>query len=63
MAEWIQAGVRLGWLIDPYDRSVWIYRANGDVVQLDDPPELSGEEVCEGLVVDMSLVWGKASSP
>ena len=63
MAEWIQAGVRLGWLIDPYDRSVWIYRANGDVVQLDDPSELSGEEVCEGLVVDMSLVWGRTSSP
>ena len=61
MVEWIQAGVRLGWLLDPYARSVWVYRANGDIVQLDDPTELSGEDVCEGLVVDMSLVWGTTS--
>ncbi len=57
MEEWIEAGVRLGWLIDPYERTVWIYRASGEVFELDDPSELSGEDVCEGLVVDMSLVW------
>lgn len=57
MEEWIEAGVRLGWLIDPYERTVWIYRASGEAFELDDPSELSGEDVCEGLVVNMSLVW------
>ena len=57
MVEWIEAGVRLGWLIDPYDRKVWVYRANGEVETLDDPVTLSGEDVCEGLVVDMLRVW------
>ena len=57
MREWIDGGVRLGWLIDPFDRNVWIYRANGDVVELDNPTELSGEDVCIGLTVDMTQVW------
>ena len=57
MVEWIEGGVRLGWLIDPFERKVWIYRANGDIDELDDPSELSGEDVCSGLVIDMSPVW------
>lgn len=57
MLEWIAADVRLGWLIDPFQRTVWIYRANGEIQKLDDPAELSGEDVCPGLVIDMSLVW------
>ena len=57
MAEWIDGGVRLGWLIDPFARKVWIYRADGEVEELDDPPELLGEDVCKGLVIDMSRVW------
>ncbi len=57
MVEWIEAGVRLGWLIDPFERKVWVYRANGEVEALDDPATLSGEDVCVGLSVDMSRVW------
>lgn len=57
MLEWIAAEVRLGWLIDPFQRTVWIYRANGEIQKLEDPAELSGEDVCPGLVIDMSLVW------
>ncbi len=57
MVEWIDGGVRLGWLIDPFARKVWIYRANGEVEELEDPAELSGEDVCSGLVIDMSQVW------
>ena len=57
MNEWMQAGVRLGGLTDPFERKVWIYRESGAVEELDDPATLSGENVCEGLVVDMSRVW------
>ena len=55
--EWIEGGVRLGWLIDPFVRKVWIYRANGEVDELDNPTKLSGEDVCSGLVIDLSQVW------
>lgn len=57
MVEWIEGGVRLAWLIDPFVRKICVYRANGEIDELDDPAELSGEDVCQGLVIDMSQVW------
>ena len=57
MSDWIGNGVRLGWLIDPDTRRVWIYRADGAVELLEDPSELSGEDVCPGLSIDLSRVW------
>ena len=57
LRSWIDNGVRLGWLIDPRARTIWVYRANGEVEQLDNPSELSGEDVCAGLTIDMSLIW------
>lgn len=64
MRQWMDNGVRLGWLVDPYDKQVWIYRADGSVEQLDRPAELSGEDVCAGLTIDMEQVWetGAASA-
>ena len=60
MEEWIRSGVLLGWLIDPYARQVWIYRANGDTEALENPTQLSGEDVCTGLTIDLARVWGDA---
>ena len=57
MRDWIGNGVQLGWLIDPETRRVWVYRADGAVELLEDPSELSGEDVCSGLSVDLSQVW------
>ena len=57
MQNWIANGVRLGWLIDPDTRRVWIYRVDGGVELLEDPPELSGEDVCAGLSIDLGRVW------
>lgn len=57
MRDWIGNGVQLGWLIDPETRRVWIYRADGGVELLEDPSELSGEDVCSGLRVELSRVW------
>ena len=57
MRQWVDNGVRLGWLVDPYERRVWIYRADGSVEELEQPAELSGEDVCAGLTIDMAQVW------
>ena len=57
MQHWMSNGVQLGWLIDPYEEIVWIYRADGSVEQLDRPEALSGEDVCVGLSIDMTRVW------
>ncbi|MGJ3250848.1 MAG: Uma2 family endonuclease, partial [Elainellaceae cyanobacterium] len=42
MQEYISNGARLGWLIDPQERRVDIYRPGVEVERLDDPAELSG---------------------
>ena len=60
MREWIDWGVRLAWLIDPRARQVRIYRADGSVEDLDDPRQLSGEDVMAGLTVDMAQIWLEA---
>ena len=58
MLQWIANGVRLGWLIDPYDALVWIYReGQAEPERLERPDTLSGEDVMIGLMVDLTRVW------
>ena len=57
MEIWMQLGVQLGWLVDPLEQTVWIYRPNQEPELLDRPATLSGEDVLRGLVVDMTEVW------
>jgi Uma2 family endonuclease len=45
MREYIDCGVRLGWLIDPKSQRVEIYRAGGAVETRTLPTVLSGEDV------------------
>ncbi len=45
MQEYIDCGVRLGWLIDPKSQRVEIYRAGGSVETRTLPTVLSGEDV------------------
>ncbi len=54
MREYIDNGVRLGWLFNPVDQQVEIYRADGpgEVRQL--PTELSGETVLPGFVISVN---------
>lgn len=60
MEEWMAAGARLGWLIDPFtdDGQAWVYREGTSEPQLlERPPTLSGEAVAEGLTIDLTKVW------
>jgi Uma2 family endonuclease len=45
MEEWRMNGCRLGWLINPKDRNVFIYRENGEIVIHSFEQKLSGESV------------------
>lgn len=57
MAEYTSNGVRLGWLIDPIEKQVSIYRANGEVETLDDPKSVSGEDVLPGFDLHPQGLW------
>ncbi len=48
MAEYIAHGARLGWLIDPFNRRVSIYRPDQEPEVLEDPETLSGEDLMPG---------------
>ena len=49
MAEWMDGGVRLGWLIDVHSRQVHVYRTGQPEPQLlNDPDTLDGEDVLPG---------------
>jgi Uma2 family endonuclease len=56
MQEYISNGVRLGWLIDPKNQRVEIYRINQDVEILDAPTSLSGEDVLPGFILDLAKI-------
>lgn len=58
MDEYIENGSLLGWLIDPIERRVHIYRPNQNVEILNDPREVSGEPVLPGFVVQLDEIWG-----
>jgi Uma2 family endonuclease len=51
MQEYIANGVRLGWLLNPQDHQVEIYRPGKPVEVLLAPATLSGEEVLPGFVL------------
>ncbi len=57
MKEYIDNGVRLGWLIDRKARRVEIYRHGQDKEVLDEPEFLCGEDVLPEFVLDLEIVW------
>src|SRR5665213_1372063 len=48
VTEYLKAGVKLVWLVNPYWRHVHIYRADGSVQLLTEPDEITGESVLPG---------------
>lgn len=57
MQEYIHNDARLGFLIDPQNKRVEVYRRGQAVQILDNPVEVSGEDVLPGFVLDLKRVW------
>ena len=56
MQEYLNSGLRLGWLINPQDRQVEIYRPNQNVEIVQLPVSLLGEDVLPGFVLDLPVL-------
>ena len=60
MRNYQSNGAALGWLIDPQTPLVEIYRSGQDIETLnfsaEQPPQLSGEDVLPGFVLDLTLI-------
>ncbi len=59
MLEYIENGVRLGWLIDPQTENVHIYRLNGSHTTQTFDEKLSGEEVLPKFELDLRNIFKK----
>ncbi|MDJ0617241.1 MAG: Uma2 family endonuclease [Calothrix sp. MO_192.B10] len=55
MQEYLNSGLRLGWLINPQDEQVEIYRLNQEVEIVSFPVTLSGEDVLTGFVLNLPI--------
>ncbi|MGB5637394.1 MAG: Uma2 family endonuclease [Waterburya sp.] len=56
MTEYMNCGVKLGWLINPDEKQVEIYRNGQNKEVLNNPQSLSGEDILPGLIVDLSSI-------
>ena len=57
MVEYIENGAKLGWLIDPVEGNVYVYRQQTAVACIAHPETLSGEPLLRGFVLEMKDIW------
>ena len=57
MQEYLENGAQLGWLLDPQNRRVYIYRPGKEVEIQEQPTQLSGEDVLPGFVLNLRRIW------
>lgn len=57
LKEYVANGAQLGWLIDPEERKVYVYRPNAPMECLENPKTLSGEPILRGFVLDLERIW------
>jgi Uma2 family endonuclease len=58
IVDYIEAGVRLVWAIDPYSRTATVYRSDGSARLLRVPQTLDGEDVVPGFRLELSELFG-----
>ena len=57
MQEYRDNGVKLGWLINPQQQQVEIYRLEKPTETVNKPSFLSGEAILPDLVVELDFIW------
>ncbi len=57
MQEYLENGIKLGWLIDSEKKKVAIYRADQEIEILDQPQSLLGENILPEFVLDLTDIF------
>jgi Uma2 family endonuclease len=57
MQEYLDNGAQLGWLIDPQEKRVYVYRQQAQTETLDNPQTIAGDPVLHGFVLDLQEIW------
>ena len=56
VADWLSAGTRLVWVVDPAHRRARVYRADGSDASVDTDGALDGEDVMPGFTCTLSAI-------
>jgi len=54
--EYIKNGLRLGWMVNPQDCQVEIYRISQSKQVLENPKQFDGEDVLPGFIFNLSTL-------
>ncbi len=57
MEQWIKNGAQLGWLIDPEDKTISVYRPDEQLEILTHPTSVQGNGVVAGFELVMARIW------
>jgi len=57
MAEYIDNGARLGWLLDPVQQAVFVYHPGREPERIDNPSSISADPVLPGFVLNLNDIW------
>jgi Uma2 family endonuclease len=57
MQEYLACGAQLGWLIDPLERKVWVYRPGKQVETFEEPMTLTAGPPMPDFVLDLAPIW------
>ena len=57
MEEYIANGAQLGWLIDPYNKIVYLYRPGLPMQCLENPATITGDPVLPGFTFNVAEIW------
>lgn len=57
MVEYMENGARLGWLIDPLEKRVHVYRPGAEVDILERPSSVAGDPELPGFVLELAEIW------
>ena len=57
MFEYLENGTSMGWLIDPFQRNVYVYRPNEETLVLDSPETVSADPLLPGFELNLNELW------
>ena len=57
VGDWLEAGARLVWVIDPQGRNARVYRADGSQTWINEADHLDGEDVLPGFRCELASIF------
>ena len=58
VAQWLEAGARMVWVVNPKLRTVTVYRSLTDIVLLTERDTLDGGDVVPGFQIRIAAIFG-----